>query len=505
MANKFYLPSSNPCNIQIPPSGVWTLTGDMTRHYLTFTGSGTAMATVQSSSQGVINNILLRQYVSPPLTAQTFAGRVSGQLRALESNANADMMPAVCLRIVSNDGTTERGILTNFVTGVLEYTTSTLTNRMQPSGTTLIGSSSQDGDRLVIEYGARQNATSANRTFSQRYGDALATADLPKDNADTNDSLPWIEFTNRISFKYTNSTTGLARISKKSNYSKSGKGAIAVKVNKNNAGKSRVSVKSSKLNSGKGSIVAVVKKTKDGKARIAKTSPKTLTGKSRISSNPNKLQTGIARIQVSRKKTITGLASISGPNRIQVCWAQLQTPVIAPFPVTHTVSSLTRIQKKTSYTVSGKCLLGVVTSKNTSALASIFNGYLLHPSSDISVNGWTIAPLYSKIDETDCDTSDYISSPGDPSNEMCEVKLNELSGVTYSLLEVDYTYKKDVEMGVIDLKISLYQGTTLIAEQTLTNISTTWTTGSFTLTAGQLSSISDYTNLRIRLEANLSG
>lgn len=217
MSTKFYLPTAGTCDINIPYSGIWTVTTAAARFYTTFTGSGTAFATVQSNNSSTTNNILLRQFVTPPLAAQTFGGRVSGQIRGIESNAAMNCMPAACLRVVSNDGTVERGILTNFRTGVLEFATS-LTNRFIPSGVALFAVTCQKGDRLIMEFGGRQDAASANRNFSLRFGDPLATADLPKDNSSTSDLLPWIEFTQNIDFYTEKYMFGLARIQKDPTY-----------------------------------------------------------------------------------------------------------------------------------------------------------------------------------------------------------------------------------------------------------------------------------------------
>lgn len=70
-----------------------------------------------------------------------------------------------------------------------------LVNRkFPPLGTVLASVECQEGDRLVIEIGAKSlNSTETHYTASQRFGDAVED-DLPENETSTDDYCPWIEF-----------------------------------------------------------------------------------------------------------------------------------------------------------------------------------------------------------------------------------------------------------------------------------------------------------------------
>lgn len=121
---------------------------------------------------------LLRQYISPPLFgAQTINGFYSGFLQIAESaandNANRLMM---CLKIVSNNGTTIRG------TGVgvsgwwstKEFSVSPVyESRCFASGTqrSLSSVNALDGDRIVIEIGYSTSVAGVSIACGARWGE----------------------------------------------------------------------------------------------------------------------------------------------------------------------------------------------------------------------------------------------------------------------------------------------------------------------------------------------
>jgi hypothetical protein len=125
------------------------------------------------------------------------------------------------------------------------------------------------------------------------------------------------------------------------------------------------------------------------------------------------------------------------------------------------------------------------------------------PNSDVNVGNWTTPTLYTKIDESAADDADYISSPVSPSNETCEVGLQTLgtpSARTDHVLR--YRYRQDYSSGQLSLGVGLYQGGTLIASQIVSGFGTGWRDGVLTLTTGEATNISDYSNLRIRFTAS---
>lgn len=129
------------------------------------------------------------------------------------------------------------------------------------------------------------------------------------------------------------------------------------------------------------------------------------------------------------------------------------------------------------------------------------------PASDISIGAWTTetgsaSNLFASIDETTANDADFIRSNGSPRNSVCIIGL---SGVTDPVSSTGhayrYRYAKDVaNSGRIDLTVRLRQGATLIAEWTHTDISTTLTTASQTLSGAEADSITDYNALRFETE-----
>jgi hypothetical protein len=172
-----------------------------TRRYLTLThNSGDTVTSVTSDASSAVQDILVRQFVSPPLLAQTITGNVKGQIRGNESNAAADGVVSLSVQVYSNDGTVLRGTLlaeTHPSLSGNEYTT-TLTNRNHLVSTALSSLTVLQGDRLVVHVGWHQGAVSASRTVVQSFGSSSAT-DLAEDQTTTTANNPWIEFDTAIS------------------------------------------------------------------------------------------------------------------------------------------------------------------------------------------------------------------------------------------------------------------------------------------------------------------
>lgn len=141
-------------------------------------------------------------------------------------------------------------------------------------------------------------------------------------------------------------------------------------------------------------------------------------------------------------------------------------------------------------------------------IGSIISPQKLRPTSDISVGTWVPIPsspttLYDKLDEVVADDADYIQSSLSPvSADICEVKFGAGQDPASSIGHIlRYRYKKDATGGDrIDLTVRLMQGATEIANWVHTNIDAV-TQGQQTLTGTQADSITDYTNLRVRMEA----
>lgn len=174
----------------------------------TLTSSAFATAAVTETTSNVNNrDVLIRQYVSAPLTAQTITGTLKGQVQISESNASANMLPQIVVNVVSKDGTTVRGTLyggDTRTTNVDELTTALRNQRIPATGVspvTLTSVTAQDGDRIVVEIGVRaQNTSNTNYTATANFGDSGAS-DLTEGGAETTNLNPWVELSANLTFQ----------------------------------------------------------------------------------------------------------------------------------------------------------------------------------------------------------------------------------------------------------------------------------------------------------------
>src|ERR1041385_4026881 len=132
---------------------------------------------------------------------------------------------------------------------------------------------------------------------------------------------------------------------------------------------------------------------------------------------------------------------------------------------------------------------------------------ILHPIADTAVNGWTnqaggSTNIYQAIDEAaPPDDTDFIQSPLAPvATQYYEAMLTSATTPQSGTQTVKYRYRST--LGTLDLVVGLYDGATLIASWEDTAAPSVFTTASQILTSGQMASITDWTNLRIRFTPN---
>lgn len=203
MATRIYLPSSGAAAISPAFHGDWEDTSIGARLAGVTAPVSSAMSTVEflDSGPGSLSNkdVLFRQYVVGPVSAQTIAAQtVKWQIRAQEGNSVNNMFTAIVIRAFASNGTTLRGTLLALTRDNTEMATAALTNRAFSATTTAVAVS--DGDYLVIEIGAGGTPSGGGSgSFGQghdsrlRIGDAAAS-DLAEDDSSTTDDNPWIEF-----------------------------------------------------------------------------------------------------------------------------------------------------------------------------------------------------------------------------------------------------------------------------------------------------------------------
>lgn len=131
------------------------------------------------------------------------------------------------------------------------------------------------------------------------------------------------------------------------------------------------------------------------------------------------------------------------------------------------------------------------------------------PEADITA--WA-SGTFADIDETVANDADYVSSDTAPANDPYVTRLSDMEDPVSSTGHiVRYRYRKNSAGGAqIDLTVQLRQGYvnegtpgTLIATLgTHTNVSDTWTAGSYTLSGAEADAITDYTSLFVRFVAN---
>ena len=136
---------------------------------------------------------------------------------------------------------------------------------------------------------------------------------------------------------------------------------------------------------------------------------------------------------------------------------------------------------------------------------------IARPDSDVTVGAWLDdgggTPLFEAINEIVAVDSDFIRSEDDPSTSSCEVGLENLvDPVSSAGHTFRYRYRKGQsgggQPGNIRFTVYLFQGTTEIDFANHLDIGTAFVDGSFTLPAAEADSITDYTDLRARFEAN---
>lgn len=135
----------------------------------------------------------------------------------------------------------------------------------------------------------------------------------------------------------------------------------------------------------------------------------------------------------------------------------------------------------------------------------------VRPSSDVNTTDWFSTPLWQKLDDnSDADSvfsSDFTGSCPTRNDYDFECHIANISGTpgvgSCQGIRVRYRIRRseDVGSGQCDFTVQLKQGTTVKA-QTVSTPGTTYTTYTLTLSIAQVDSITDHTDLRIRINAS---
>lgn len=174
------------------------------------TNTDTDSFTVSETSTSV-HDVLLAQYISPPLATQTISGTIHGIFNVRESSTGGDMRAQMVAWVVKPDGTS-RGTLLAESTAALSNEFSTTTTNGGPTrrfpvnstGTAISSVNAIDGDRIVVEIGYRTHNTSAT-SFATVLTARDYSGTSPYDHSTTESATvalnSWIEFSADLTFQ----------------------------------------------------------------------------------------------------------------------------------------------------------------------------------------------------------------------------------------------------------------------------------------------------------------
>jgi len=207
---RYYLNTGTTSPVSPAANAGWNVTTGAIRYQMSEVKDGSTLANNTSAAVGAVavRKVLIDQWVSLPLAAQTITGTLTGQIRYDISSTTSTTGQGFCyLRIISNDGTS---IVTEVGTMTTTNLSTTTTNRTLISlnvGTLNINA----GERICIDIGWNYSVgTNTARTAFISTGSSSGT-DLPADNTATAANDPWLEFSDNITLQGTDyyvATTG---------------------------------------------------------------------------------------------------------------------------------------------------------------------------------------------------------------------------------------------------------------------------------------------------------
>lgn len=195
MPTRFYFSGSQIPSVS-PAFGAW----DSATTRLKMLGDKEVSEALTSIGLGGVSELVcVAQFVSEPLVAQAISGTVKAYLRAV-AESDPTVTPRLLVKVVSGDGSTIRGTLlaiANYGSGAT-FSTVALTNCAWANGDAVSLVNALDGDRLVVEIGI-SNALSADGFVD--FGAPSGTSDLPENETETGNLVPWIEFSGTITLQ----------------------------------------------------------------------------------------------------------------------------------------------------------------------------------------------------------------------------------------------------------------------------------------------------------------
>jgi hypothetical protein len=205
MATRFYLPSSGTAPItNLAVASTWEQTTGLQRFPCSTTKLNTTLTdSTRTWASTTTQQWAWYQYQSWPLDvgySWTTGDTVSLVIRGLEANAACDDYIAYSVRVVSVDGTVERGIIgwKGSTTGATEFITSAETRICSALTGGAANFTSYGRDRIIIEIGLHGVTPSTSYTQTLRVGDPSATNDFALTSGLTTDLCPWVELSRTV-------------------------------------------------------------------------------------------------------------------------------------------------------------------------------------------------------------------------------------------------------------------------------------------------------------------
>lgn len=207
MATRLYFSSAQAAAVT-PTFAGWSVTTEAVRRKLLAAkdaAESLALGT-QIGPYAPPKTDLDRQYVSDGMVSGiSFSGTtVKMQLATRELNNGDNTTSQLYVAIVSNDGNTVRQVLLTlgqYGPNTEYINNATLRNKTFADGDTVAGTyTTVAGDRLVVECGIT-DIGGASPEGTARYGAPSGTADHGENETETTSLVPWIEFSNTITFE----------------------------------------------------------------------------------------------------------------------------------------------------------------------------------------------------------------------------------------------------------------------------------------------------------------
>jgi hypothetical protein len=119
------------------------------------------------------------------------------------------------------------------------------------------------------------------------------------------------------------------------------------------------------------------------------------------------------------------------------------------------------------------------------------------PNSDVTPGGWTVAPLFSKINESSANDTPLISSGDNAASDICRLGLTAVSAPQAGTRTIRYRYRKSGSAGhTVNVLVRLFSAGTLVQQWTHNDVTDAFVTATQTVTGA----VGDWSALTVEFE-----